>query len=105
MEGGTLHSFMNLFGHETPPQVRDMLEQKIISTRQELLWSQMATHKSKYRGWHVQCKECGRFAEAVWTPGSTTGWKDQQRAEILSFFGVQVPEIFKAPLEPRMPMV
>ena len=58
-----------------------------------------------YRGWEVQCHSCGVVAWAVWTTASTIGWKDQQRANLLAFFELEVPGIYLHGLEDRLPMV
>ena len=79
--------------------------EKLLVTSGQLKWSKMETHRSGYRGYQAICRHCGAVAWAAWTPASTKGWRDQQRANILSFLGLPGPQRYMDALETELPMV
>ena len=77
-----------------------------IKNRPHWCWYKIAPKGSGYRGFHAVCNiKCGAVMQCAWTPASTRGWKDHQRANLLAFCGLEVPEVYKRPLEETLPMV
>ena len=77
----------------------------MVHERDQVTWYVMAPRGSGYRGYQGICNLCGAVMRCAWTPRSTRGWRDHQRANLLSFLGLQVPLSFMRPLEPTLPMV
>ena len=51
-------------------------------------WYQFKTHAV----FHAVCNECGAVMQCAWAPTNTSGWRYQQRANLLTFCGFEVPE-------------
>ena len=78
---------------------------KMIHKSNQVTWYIMATHGSGYRGYQGICNFCGAVMWCAWTPRSTRGWRDDQRANLLAFLGLEVPLSLMHPLELTLPMV
>ena len=78
---------------------------KMIHKSKQVTWYIMATHGSGYRGYQGICNFCGAVMWCAWTPRSTRGWRDHQKANLLAFLGLEVPLSLMRPLEPTLPMV
>ena len=92
-----------MFYHDYEPEPRGLRER--IKGRPHWIWYKMATHNAGYRGYHAVCTVCGAVMQCAYTPSSTRGWRDHQRANLLQFCGFPVPELYTRPLEETLPMV
>ena len=78
---------------------------KIVHARKQVTWYRMDCKKSGYRGFQGICNICGAVMWCAWSPRSTRGWRDHQKANLLAFLGLQIPPSLMRPLEPTLPMV
>ena len=78
---------------------------KCIKERPHWIWYKMSTNKAKYKGFHALCTACGAVMRCAYTPQSSRGWRDHQRANLLSWCGLKVPWKYTRPLEQELPMV
>ena len=106
MQGGKIDSFFQrLFynqGAAVPYRLREVLQR----CSHLVQWYEMYTRNARYQGFLAVCAECGVTVMASWTPSSTPGWKDHQRANMCTFFGVDdFPAEWRRPLEQTIPMV
>ena len=65
---------------------------KVVHHRNEVTWYIMDCKGSKYCGLQGICNICGVVMWCAWSPTSTRGWRDHQRANFLAFLGLEVPE-------------
>ena len=79
------------------------LQEKLVENAGHADWSLMKPYKSKYLGYEAKCKYCGAIAWASFKPGSTKGWRDQQRANIMQFLDCPVPDRYMQELEQTLP--
>ena len=64
------------------------LRQRIKDNRQ---WSWYQFHN--YTAFHAVCDKCGAVMQCGWTPTCTSAYRHQQRANLLTWCGFEVPEI------------
>ena len=81
------------------------LEPALRKSTETIAWSQMKTHDSKFRGFQALCLHCGAMSWGAWKPKSTRGWRDNQRANLMHFIGMEMHPDMMRPLEESLPMV
>ena len=91
-------------GEYEPEGLRQGLRQRIRDNPQ-WRWYFMEIRDWGYCGFLAVCEECGAVMKCGWTPTSTRGWRDHQRARLLTWCGCPVPELYKRPLEQHLPTV
>ena len=98
-------SFVQIvFGQEVQEcEPRDLRQR--IRDNPQWCWYQMEIRYTVYCGFLAVCNECGAVMKCGWTPTSTPGWRDLQRAKLLTWCGCRVPELYQRPLEQELPTV